>query len=91
MSAFELFVAIGGVLLVIFFLIQAMQREREPDGYRHRDGLIEMARPRGKGKPAVPLRPAAARILAAKEKEAAAKRRELLPPASGDDSTPSAS
>jgi hypothetical protein len=91
MSAFELFVAIGGSLLVIFFLIQAMQREREPDGYRHRDGLIAMARARGKGKPPVPLRPAAARILAAKEKEATTKKRELSPRASEEDSTPSAS
>jgi hypothetical protein len=90
MSAFELFVAIGGSLLVIFFLIQAMQREKDPDGYKHRDGLIAMARPRDKGKAPVPLRPAAARILAAKEKEASAKRRELSPPASEDDSTPSA-
>jgi len=90
MSAFELFVAIGGSLLVIFFLIQAMQREREPDGYKHRDGLIAMARTRGKTKPSVPLRPAAARILAAKEKDAAVKSRDLTPRASQDDSSPTA-
>ncbi len=91
MSAFELFVAIGGSLLVIFFLIQAMQREREPDGYKHRDGLIAMARGREKGKPNVPLRPAAAKILAAKEREEAAKSQGRLPRASEDDSKPSAS
>jgi hypothetical protein len=90
MSAFELFVAIGGSLLVIFFLIQAMQRENEPDGYKHRDGLIAMVRPRGKGKAPVPLRPAAARILAAKEKEASAQRRDQSLRAREDDSAPSA-
>jgi hypothetical protein len=92
MSAFELFVAIGGTLLVIFFIIQALQREREPDGYKHRDGLIAMAR-RGKVKPSVPLRPAAARMLAAKEKAAAAKPKQRgTPPAvSEDDSKPSVS
>ena len=73
MSAFELFVAIGGTLLVIFFLIQAMQRDREPDGYKHRDGLIAMVRPR-KGKPAVPLRPAAAKLVAEKERAERAQR-----------------
>lgn len=74
MSVFELFVAIGGTLLVIFFLVQAMQRNREPDGYKHRDGLIAMARPRGKEKPLIPLRPAAAKLLAEKERAAHAKR-----------------
>ena len=91
MSAFELFVAIGGSLLVIFFLVQAMQREREPDGYRHRDGLIAMARGREKGKPNVPLRPAAAKYLAAKERDEAAKLRERLPREGEDDTKPSAS
>ena len=70
MSAFELFMAIGGTLLVIFFLTQAMHRDREPDGYKHRDGLVAMARLRVKGKPSVPLRPAAAKLLAAKERTA---------------------
>ena len=64
--------AIGGTLLVIFFLTQAMHREREPDGYKHRDGLVAMVRPRGKGNPAVPLRPAAAKLLAEKERAARA-------------------
>ncbi len=70
MSAFEIFVAIGGTALVIFFLTQAMQRNREPDGYKHREGLIAMARPPSKEKPAVPLRPAAAKFLAEKERAA---------------------
>ena len=74
MSAFELFVAIGGTLLVIFFLVQAMQRNREPDGYKHRDGLVAMARPPGREKPPVPLRPAAAKVLAEKERAARAER-----------------
>ena len=91
MSAFELFVAIGGLLLVIFFLFQALQRDREPDGYKHRDGIIAMARSIHKGKSGVPLRPAAAKILAAKEKEAAAKLRERLPEPEGEEGKPSAS
>lgn len=74
MSALELFMAIGGTVLVIFFLVQALQRNREPDGYRHRDGLIAMARSTGKAKPAVPLRPAAAKLLAEKERAALQKR-----------------
>lgn len=91
MSAFELFVAIGGFLLVIFFLAQALLRDREPDGYKHRDGLIAMARARGDRKSSVPLRPTAAKILAAKEREAAQKLRERLPRPDEDDQKPSAS
>jgi len=87
MSAFELFVAIGGTVLVIFFLVQAMQRNREPDGYKHRDGLIAMARPAGKEKPSVPLRPAAARLLA--EKERAARPERPRPADEGSDGSPS--
>jgi len=55
-----------------------------------RDGLIAMARGREKGKKNVPLRPAAAKLLAAKEREEAAKLRERLPRAAEDDSKPSA-
>lgn len=82
--------AIGGTLLVIFFLSQAMHREREPDGYKHRDGLVAMVRPSGKGKPAVTLRPAAAKLLAEKERAArAAKAGKLRSGANDPDSPPS--
>ena len=50
-----------------------------------------MARGREKGKPNVPLRPAAAKLLAAKEREDAAKLRERLPRAGEDEAKPSAS
>lgn len=87
MSAFEIFVAIGGTALVIFFLTQALQRNREPDGYKHREGLIAMARPPAKEKPSVPLRPAAAKLVA--EKERAARQDRPQPASDGSDGSPS--
>ncbi len=69
MSASELFIAIGGTLLVLFFFALAFRREREPDGFQRRGSLAGLLRSnRSAVPPSVPLRPAAARILAERDR-----------------------
>lgn len=66
-----MFVAIGGSVLTIFLLLQALRRNADEDAYLRRGSLMDHLRS-GKASSAgpagaesdVPLRPAVARILA---------------------------
>lgn len=67
-----MFVAIGGSVLTVFLLWQALRRNADEDAYMRRGSLMEHLRSSKASPPAaapvpsieVPLRPAVARILA---------------------------
>lgn len=68
MNGAEMFIAIGGSLLAFYLLWQALRRNADEDAYLRRGSLLSQLRSKPTGPaaagPGVPLRPAAARILA---------------------------
>ncbi len=70
MTGAELFIAIGGTVVAGIFIAQALRRNKDEDAYLRRGDLTSMLRsPTSREKAEVPLRPAAARLLARRKLE----------------------